>query len=86
MYAIHQLYRPWFVDTLRPFLAQWLGGGLARIVMVAMALLTTYLLSLVAYRFIEAPALRWKQRLDDDARARRESLPKPALTPIVVES
>lgn len=61
LYVFHLLYRPWFINSLRPMLLKRVSDPGASIVTVTSALALTVALGMLSQRFIEKPALSLKR-------------------------
>jgi peptidoglycan/LPS O-acetylase OafA/YrhL len=63
LYIFHLLYGNYFYVTVTAQAATYMPFWIAKTISTSLALATTFALAILAYRFIEEPAMRWKDKV-----------------------
>jgi peptidoglycan/LPS O-acetylase OafA/YrhL len=63
LYVFHYTYHVWFLESVRPMIANYIGTPWDYLATTAVALIVTIALGMFSYRFIERPALSLNKHL-----------------------
>lgn len=81
LYVFHLTYRDFFMDLVARKLAAHVQWTLAMLIAATLAFCTTFVLSLLSYRFIEKPLMNLKRHLPYGEAVMQSRMPPPRIEP-----